>query len=84
MTPQDERPDRERPDRSALDRSKSPAEVAPDEATAEVDGGGGDDALLAARVALDGVRDLPLDQRAAVFEQVHTTVVEELRQLELG
>lgn len=43
-----------------------------------------DDRLVEARVALDGVRDLPLEERAEVFEGVHVAVVEELRQLELG
>lgn len=43
-----------------------------------------DDRLVDARIALDGVRELPLEDRAEVFERVHTAVVEELRQLELG
>lgn len=44
----------------------------------------GEDQLVAARVALDEVLELPLDRRAEVFEQVHATVVAELRRLELG
>lgn len=46
--------------------------------------GAGDDRLVAARIALEEVGELPLADRAAVFESVHATVVEELRQLELG
>ncbi|MFT5564441.1 MAG: hypothetical protein ACI970_001168 [Myxococcota bacterium] len=42
------------------------------------------DPLLAARAAIDEVEELPIAERAAVFEQVHQVVVEELRQLELG
>jgi hypothetical protein len=42
------------------------------------------DPLLAARAAVDEVEELPIAERAAVFEQVHQVVVEELRQLELG
>jgi hypothetical protein len=42
------------------------------------------DPLLAARASLEEVAALPLGDRAAVFEAVHTTVVEELRRLELG
>lgn len=45
---------------------------------------GATDPLLAARVALEEVGALPLGDRAAVFEAVHTAVVEELRRLELG
>ena len=54
------------------------------EGPATPDEGARTDPLVAARVALDSVRDLPLAARAAVFERVHATVVEELRQLELG
>lgn len=41
------------------------------------------DPLLALRAALDAVDELPLDERAAVFDRTHTVVVEELRSLEL-
>lgn len=46
--------------------------------------GPGTDPLVAARIALEEVGERPLADRAAVFESVHATVVEELRQLELG
>lgn len=46
--------------------------------------GDGADALLGLRAALDGVDELPLAERAEVFERTHEVVVEELRALELG
>lgn len=53
-----------------------------------VDAGGpdvtGDDPLLQLRAELDGIDELPLDERAAVFDRTHSVVVEELRALELG
>lgn len=47
-------------------------------------GDAGDDPLLAVRARLDEVDQLPLDDRAEVFEQTHRIVVDELRALELG
>lgn len=47
-------------------------------------GGAGDDPLLMVRARLDEVDQLPLDDRAEVFEQTHRVVVDELRALELG
>ncbi len=44
----------------------------------------GTDALLAIRAALDDVDQLPLEERADVFERTHQVVVDELRALELG
>lgn len=43
-----------------------------------------EDPLLALRRSLEDVDDLPLDERARVFEQTHEVVVRELRALELG
>lgn len=56
------------------------------------DGDGGDvgdvadggDRLLELRAALDTVEELPLEERAAVFERTHAIVTDELRALELG
>ena len=45
---------------------------------------GHSDPLLAVRVQLDDIDELPLDARAEVFERTHAVVVEELRSLELG
>lgn len=42
------------------------------------------DPLLELRAELDGIDELPLDERARVLERTHTVVVEELRALELG
>lgn len=42
------------------------------------------DPLLELRAALDGIDELPLEERAAVFDRTHSVVVEELRALELG
>lgn len=42
------------------------------------------DPLLELRVALDTVDELPLAERARVFDRTHAVVVEELRALELG
>jgi hypothetical protein len=42
------------------------------------------DPLLAVRAELEGVDELPLEERATVFDRTHGVVVEELRQLELG
>lgn len=60
-----------------------------DEHAAVPTGSGGDDApsddpLLVLRAALDGIDDLPLEERATVFDRTHAVVVEELRALELG
>lgn len=41
------------------------------------------DPLLALRAALDAVDELPLAERAVVFDRTHAVVVEELRSLEL-
>lgn len=42
------------------------------------------DPLLALRAELEDVDDLPLDERADVFDRTHSAVVRELRALELG
>lgn len=42
------------------------------------------DVLLGLRAALESVDELPLDERAEVFERTHGVVVRELRALELG
>lgn len=55
--------------------------AAPDIASGET---GGRDALVDVRARLDGVLDLPLQERAEVFEDAHRVVVAELRALELG
>lgn len=47
-------------------------------------GGPPPDPLLAVRAELDGIGELPLEERAEVFERTHEVVVEELRALELG
>ena len=47
-------------------------------------GGQSSDPLLAVRAELDAVEELPLDERAEIFERTHEIVVEELRALELG
>lgn len=60
------------------------------------DGGGGagqtapaardehaDDPLLRVRARLDAVEELPLGERADVFERTHTVVTDELKKLEL-
>lgn len=52
----------------------SPASATPD----------AEDPLLALRAALDTVDELPLAERAQVFDRTHAVVVEELRALELG
>ena len=52
-------------------------------AAAGVPGDQAADPLLALRAALDAVDELPLDERAAVFDRTHAVVVEELRSLEL-
>ena len=44
----------------------------------------GTDPLVAARMLLDDAASLPLDQRDAVFQQVHEVVTDELRQLDQG
>lgn len=46
--------------------------------------GDGADPLLEVRAALDQVDELPLAERAEVFERTHEVVVDELRALELG
>ena len=42
------------------------------------------DPLLAIRAELDDVAQLPIDERAEVFERTHRIVVDELRALELS
>jgi len=42
------------------------------------------DALLAVRAELDEVEQLPIEDRAEVFERTHRIVVDELHALELG
>lgn len=46
--------------------------------------GDGRDPLVEVRAALEDVLELPLTERAEVFEQAHRVVVAELRALELG
>lgn len=46
--------------------------------------GDGADPLLEVRAELDQVDELPLAERAEVFERTHEVVVDELRALELG
>lgn len=46
--------------------------------------GDGADRLLEVRAALDEVDELPLAERAEVFERTHEVVTDELRALELG
>ncbi len=48
------------------------------------DGAATEDPLLGLRAALDDIDELPLEERAAVFDRTHAVVVEELRALELG
>jgi len=50
-------------------------------ATGRADGA---DPLVAVRASLEDVLELPLPERAEVFEQAHRVVVAELRALELG
>lgn len=63
---------------------------APDAAPGQVDGPGGGhtsgdvDPLLRVRTELETIDELPLAERAEVFERAHRTVVEELRALDLG
>ena len=55
-----------------------------DGTAAAADGTGAADPLLELRAALDEVDDLPLADRAQVFERTHAVVVAELRALEPG
>ena len=66
-----------RDDPRELSSAAGPDDVAPGQ-------GAGDDPLVAVRAALEDVLELPLPERAEVFEEAHRVVVAELRALELG
>lgn len=66
-----------------MDRDDQHDAAVPATATGDP-GDGTTDPLLALRAALDEIDELPLGERAAVFERTHAVVVEELRALELG
>lgn len=60
-----------------------PAGAAAADAPDDPAAGAPQDPLLVVRAQLDAVDELPLDERADVFERTHAIVTDELKKLEL-
>lgn len=72
------------PQQPADPTADRPADQSADQSERPTDLAGAVDPLVEVRAALEDVLELPLPERAEVFEQAHRVVVAELRALELG